>query len=201
MEPRKSTLNPHAASYVPLSKRGAADGNKDYKLSTIDSKVGNDAVWLGPHSEGMKQSRQQITEDSKLKDQPVQGFYGSSSQNPSWVTEKKTVDEEFDLDLACLEMSFPGVSDKSILDVYLANNADFEATIDMLNELELYTWDSSEKHPHTLDIGDVSDYWYSSDHATQEQKQVAAEVGVSSSGVAGDGAVSSSGSSAPAPVT
>ncbi|CAK9179203.1 unnamed protein product [Ilex paraguariensis] len=129
MKAGTSTLNPYAASYVPLSKRGAADGNKDYKS-------GNEAVWLGPHSEGTTKKQQQIAEDPTLKGYPVQGFYGSSSHNPREMTEKHTMDEVFDMDLAYLQMTFPGVSDESLFDVYLANKGDLEATIDMLNQLE-----------------------------------------------------------------
>ncbi|CAK9179204.1 unnamed protein product [Ilex paraguariensis] len=175
MKAGTSTLNPYAASYVPLSKRGAADGNKDYKS-------GNEAVWLGPHSEGTTKKQQQIAEDPTLKGYPVQGFYGSSSHNPREMTEKHTMDEVFDMDLAYLQMTFPGVSDESLFDVYLANKGDLEATIDMLNQLELYSVDSSGKLPDSLDIGDVSESGSSSNHAAQKLKQVAGEISVSSSG-------------------
>lgn len=50
---------------------------------------------------------------------------------------EQIMDEEFDMDLEYLRMIFPGLSNDSVLDVYMANNRDLEATIDMLNQLEV----------------------------------------------------------------
>lgn len=46
-------------------------------------------------------------------------------------------DEETEMDLAYLAMSFPGVSDQSISGVYYANGCDVDASIHMLKQLEV----------------------------------------------------------------
>lgn len=183
-------MNPYAASYIPLSRRGIADENKGYELTADVCKSGNEAFWLGTQpgntTFGQYQKASQsynvhgtVSEDSKLKGHTVYGSYGSSSLYPNEMTEKQTLDDENDMDLAYLQMTFPGVSDESLSDVYLANKGDLEATVDMLNQLELYTVDSTENLPDTLDIGDVSE----SGSSSQKLKSVAGgEVGDSSSG-------------------
>lgn len=143
-----SSLNPYAASYIPLSKRGITDGKRGYELPADSSKSGNEAFWLGPHpgnaTLGQYQKASQgysvnsaVSEDSKLKGHNVYGSYGSSSLYPNEAAEKQTLDDENDMDLAYLQMTFPGVSDESLSDVYLANKGDLEATVDMLNQLEV----------------------------------------------------------------
>jgi len=93
------------------------------------------------------------------------------------------VDEDYDMDLAYLQMTFPGVSEESLFDVYIANKGDLEFTVDMLNQLELYSVDSLENLPDTLDIGDVSEAGSSSEAAASlKLKNVAGEAGGSSSG-------------------
>ncbi|KAG4116007.1 hypothetical protein ERO13_D04G088301v2 [Gossypium hirsutum] len=57
-------------------------------------------------------------------------------QNQGEMSGEQIMDEEFDMDLEYLRMMFPGLSNDSVLDVYMANNGDLEATIDMLNQLE-----------------------------------------------------------------
>ncbi|KAL6212176.1 hypothetical protein ACLB2K_017397 [Fragaria x ananassa] len=165
MKPGVSSLNPYAAAYIPLSKREADD--RPFATSK-ESNRKNDAVWFGaPHSMNQNQnhSKAYLGSDSPgtaallspkafaLNNYPPHGSYGSSSQNVNEVTEN----EEFDMDLEYLQMAFPGISDQSLADVYLANKGDLEATIDMLNQLEFYTVESSESLPDTLDIGDVSE--------------------------------------------
>ncbi|KAK8343792.1 hypothetical protein V6Z12_A07G038200 [Gossypium hirsutum] len=58
-------------------------------------------------------------------------------QNQGEMSGEQIMDEEFDMDLEYLRMMFPGLSNDSVLDVYMANNGDLEATIDMLNQLEV----------------------------------------------------------------
>ncbi|XP_016706805.2 polyadenylate-binding protein-interacting protein 5 [Gossypium hirsutum] len=95
---------------------------------------------------------------------------------------EQIMDEEFDMDLEYLRMMFPGLSNDSVLDVYMANNGDLEATIDMLNQLEMYTVESSDTLPDTLDIGDISESISSANCGTLKLKNVAGETGASSSG-------------------
>ncbi|KAK3212788.1 hypothetical protein Dsin_017494 [Dipteronia sinensis] len=195
MKPGVSSLNPYAASYVPLSKREAYSRTEH---TAKDSKSGNESVWYGHplnvtqnqhrsnvslDAVGQGAERYSIPEASSVKNHPVHGFYGSSSS-------KRTADEEFDMDMEYLQMSFPGLSDQSINDVYLANNGDLEATIDMLTQLEFDTMESSEILPDTLDIGDVSEPGASSECASLKLKNVVPEVSASSSASADPGIVS-----------
>ncbi|XP_059642279.1 polyadenylate-binding protein-interacting protein 5-like [Cornus florida] len=191
MKTGTSSLNPYAASYIPLSQRGAPDGNKDYKLTAEHSKNGNETIWLGLHSEDTTQNQLQskVSQnydaygilDSKLTAHSASASYGSLSHNPSEMIEKQILDEEFDMGLAYLQMTFPGISDESLSDVYLANNGDLEATVDMLNHLEMYTVDSDEDIPGSSKSVDVSEPGSSSKAAASlKLKKLAGEVGGSS---------------------
>ena len=53
------------------------------------------------------------------------------------MTEKHILDEEFEMNLTYLQMTFPGISDESLSNVYLANKGDLESTVVMLNQLEV----------------------------------------------------------------
>ena len=53
------------------------------------------------------------------------------------MANKQIMDEEFNMDLEYLRMTFPGLSIESLLDVYMANNRDLEAAVDMLDQLEV----------------------------------------------------------------
>ncbi|ONI34178.1 hypothetical protein PRUPE_1G466700 [Prunus persica] len=145
MKPGLSSLNPYAAAYIPLSKRETDD--RMY-VTTKDSSRSNEAVWFGtpqnnsqnqPHSKSYLESdapgtaRLPSPKSFAVKSYPAHGSYGSSSQNVNEVT----AHEDFDMALDYLEMTFPGISDQSLTDVYLANKGDLDATIDMLNQLEL----------------------------------------------------------------
>lgn len=129
MKGRTSFLNPYAATYVSLCRKGVVDEStkKGYTNGYQASTQSQYRIYNGS-------DKPQIAEDSKLK---CETFYGSLSQNPNEVTEKKALDEEYDMDLAYLLMMFPGISDESLSDVYKANNGDLEATVDMLSELEV----------------------------------------------------------------
>lgn len=142
MKPQLSSLNPYAASYIPLSKRVADGGNS---VTENDSMKYDGTVWF--------QTPQHITKDHQfvdsstyaakslstpatfpLKNQSVSSSYGSLSQN---VVDKQLTDEELDMDMEYLRMTFPGISDQSLVDVYTLNRGDLDAAIDMLNQLEV----------------------------------------------------------------
>lgn len=139
MKPGVSSLNPYAASYIPLSKREAYDRTEP---TTKDFKSSSENVWYA-HPGHVTQNYGKVSYDSRaqgaqkfpipegstVKSHPLYGPYGSSS--------KQMMDEEFEIDLEYLQMSFPGLSNQSLTDVYLANNHDLEATVDMLNQLEV----------------------------------------------------------------
>lgn len=139
MKPGMSTLNPYAASYVPLSQRKAEDGSY---VTQEDSKSHNEKVrvqtpdhnpvdlrFIDSSTHGAKMS-----ESFHVKSQTASSSYSLSSQN---LTDKKMLDEESELDLEYLRVTFPGISDQSLADVYMVNRGDLDAAIDMLNILEV----------------------------------------------------------------
>ncbi|XP_022755279.1 polyadenylate-binding protein-interacting protein 5-like isoform X2 [Durio zibethinus] len=190
MKPGVSSLNPYAASYIPLAKR---ESNND--VISKDIKPGDETAWFEPslhfaHNPQYSSAsldtlthgteKHQVAEASALKSHSA---HGSLMHNPNEMTDKHIMDEEFDMDLEFLRMTFPGLSNESLLDVYLANNGDLETSVDMLNQLEMYTVESSETLPDTLDIGDVSESGSLATCGALKLK-VAEETGASSSGSA-----------------
>lgn len=151
MKAGNSTLNPYAEAYIPLSKRGAADGNKRVEPSGNETRgAKEDSISVGLHHwdptaqvprgyNAHGADALYAAENSKLKAHAVQVSQNSSSFNPSEY-EKAIFDVEHDLDLAYLQTLFPGISDESLSDVYFANKGDVEATVDMLNHLEVSVW-------------------------------------------------------------
>lgn len=141
MKPGDSTLNPYAASYIPLFKREAAEKIEGPGVTSKVAQGGNQTVWNRPveHTTQNRQHNQasSIHQACVPKNHPAPGFYGSSSQSLNELTDNQMMDEESDIDLEYLQMTFPGISDESLNDVYMANKGDLEATIDMLNQLEV----------------------------------------------------------------
>lgn len=109
-------MNPFAQSYVPLA------------LREFPNKEEDDQTF--PTSDG-----QPPIDDQKLKGQQVDAPHGLPSENLHEM-DAKLMDEESEIDLAYLQMTFPGVSDQSLLDVYNVNRGDLEASVDMLTHLE-----------------------------------------------------------------
>ncbi|XP_021893545.1 polyadenylate-binding protein-interacting protein 5 isoform X2 [Carica papaya] len=128
-------------------------------------------------------------EDFTKKKLSVPGSCDSLLQSPDQMADKQIIDDEWDVHMEFLKMHFPGLSDQSIADVYIANNGDLEATVDMLNQLEVYATESPEALPDTLDIGDVPESGTST-ASTLKLKNVAGETGASASG-SSDSAVAS----------
>ncbi|XP_065849979.1 polyadenylate-binding protein-interacting protein 6 isoform X2 [Euphorbia lathyris] len=169
-----STLNPYAASYVPLFKREVAE--KSDVLGVADSS--NQTIFFGPATQHEKTSS--VNEASALKSHSSDGFYALSSQNSFEMTEHQIMEDPFDMHLVYLQMQFPGISDESLNDVYIANKGDLEATVDMLHQLEFDPFESPEILPESLDIGDIGE---------------SGESCVKLRNVMGEGVASSSGSS------
>ncbi|PON58939.1 Ubiquitin system component Cue [Trema orientale] len=163
MKPGVSTLNPYAAAYIPLSKRGAE------QAVITQNQRHHKASFEGNFHAKAEQFNQDVF---SAKSHSSHGFYSGSSQNVNELAEKQLLDEEFDIDLEYLQMTFPGLSEQSLADVYLANKGDLEATVDMLNQLEFHTVESSESLPDTLDIGDVSESGSSAHFASLKLKNV-----------------------------
>ncbi|KAF5806862.1 putative polyadenylate-binding protein-interacting protein [Helianthus annuus] len=164
MKARSSSLNPYATSYIPLSRRGATDESKtyDHGNATLNQSPryseNHDTVPESPHS-------------LKLKNHSGFGSYGSSSHTAE-LAGKQALDIDHDMNLAYLQMVFPGVSDESLSSVYTACNGDIEAAVEMLSQLELHSGDFTENLPDSLDIGDVSEAGSSSEGGSQKLKKV-----------------------------
>ncbi|KAJ6382905.1 hypothetical protein OIU77_031349 [Salix suchowensis] len=185
---RVSTLNPYATAYIPLSKRDSADRIENPGWTV---QGGNPNMWYGSaeHSAQIRQNDKgliSVPEMSVLKSQSGYGSYGSSSQNSYEVTGKQTIDEEFEMDLEYLRINFPGISDESLTGVYMANNGDTDAAMDMLNQLELDTLDSSGNLPDTLDIGDAYEPRPSAEVSSVKPKTVVGEASTSSDSLSPD---------------
>lgn len=169
MKARTSSLNPYATSYIPLSRRGTTTNETKGYESTYDH--GNTNTTTQNQS-----PRYSVESPDSLKLKNHSGFesYGSSSHSAE-VAGKQAMDViDHDMNLAYLQMTFPGVSEESLSSVYMANRGDMEATVDMLNQLELHSGDFSENLPDSLDIGDVSEAGSSSSEGgSQKLKKVA----------------------------
>ncbi|XP_076933771.1 polyadenylate-binding protein-interacting protein 5-like [Bidens hawaiensis] len=165
MNTRSSTLNPYATSYIPLSRRGEPDASKGYGQ-------GSDATEY--QLPGYSDNHDAVVETSdnlKLKSHSGFDSYGSSS-NSTELAGKQAVDVDYEMNLAYLQMVFPGVSEESLSSVYTACGGDMEATVEMLNQLELHSGDFTENLPDSLDIGDVSEAGSSSEAGSQKLKKV-----------------------------
>nr|XP_043628873.1 polyadenylate-binding protein-interacting protein 5 [Erigeron canadensis] len=171
MKARVSSLNPFATSYIPLSRRGTTDESKGYDPgnTTLNQSLG--------YFENQDTSAALPESSESLKLKSHSGFesfesYGSSSHSAE-LAGKQALDVDHDMNLAYLQMNFPGVSHESLSSVYTACGGDMEATIEMLNQLELHSDDFTENLPDSLDIGDVSEAGSSSEGGSQKLKKVA----------------------------
>ncbi|KAF8389016.1 hypothetical protein HHK36_025701 [Tetracentron sinense] len=183
-----SSLNPHAAAFVPLLKQEAKDSTSDSETAwSKTSSKGHEGtkqnqlpgeVSSGLIIHGIEELR--IAEDFTQKGQQVHGSYDSGSQNPSDVTEKQNMDEE--MDLVYLAIAFPDISDQSISYVYSANGGDLDASIDMLIQLEFFSGDVSQDLPDTLGIDDLSESGSSAKGTSVKPKKSSDEASGSSSG-------------------
>ena len=119
MKPGGSALNPHAAAYVPLSKREGASASASAKPAAASTHHVQyqpyGAYGYGDQSSQMYMPKTTYSSDKQLRDE----------------------DLEMDMEIEYLSATFSDLSYESISDVYLANNGDLDATIEMLNQLEV----------------------------------------------------------------
>ncbi|KAH9604411.1 hypothetical protein KSS87_023635 [Heliosperma pusillum] len=120
MKTNTSTLNPFALSYVPIAKREVEDVDKDCKITSEKAAVADANAAVN---------------DLKLKGHQADDAHVTQAEIPQ-VRDFSITDEESEMDLAYLQMIFPGVSDQSLADVYNVNMGDLEAALDMLSILE-----------------------------------------------------------------
>ncbi|KAK9698074.1 hypothetical protein RND81_08G080800 [Saponaria officinalis] len=112
MKTSTSTLNPFAVAYVPVAKGQVQDADKECK--TMSAAIVNDPK-LNVHQ----------TDDSLCTSAEIPQEIGFNFS-----------DVESEMDLAYLQMTFPGISVQFLNDVYNINGGDLESAIDMLSELE-----------------------------------------------------------------
>ncbi|WZY79373.1 hypothetical protein YC2023_025757 [Brassica napus] len=86
---------------------------------------------------------------------PISKRDGDSAKPAASEKQMSDEDLEMDVDIEFLLATFSDLSYESISDVYLANNGDLDATIEMLTQLEIFSNEAEEYLPDTLDIGDV----------------------------------------------
>ncbi|CAI0414807.1 unnamed protein product [Linum tenue] len=137
MKPGNSSLNPYAASYIPVSRREVVEHTQSPGVVAKASQSGNQNVWYGPGYAIENRQHGKASPITSAESHYGNGVYGSLSQQQDGRTEKQIMDEVSDFELEFLQMTFPGVSFESLMDVYAANNGDLENTIDMLNQLEV----------------------------------------------------------------
>lgn len=155
LEIMKSTLNPYAKAFVPLSeKHGSAvastwshEVNKQNQGSPRSGVASPKFINHG----GNQQSRNQ----DWTQGQKNQGSSGSSFVIPNGMTAQEYLDEASEMDLAYLGGLFPGLSEQSIGYIYSACGDDVDAAVLMLKQVEDPA-ESSQQLPDTLDIGDES---------------------------------------------
>ncbi|KAK4274386.1 hypothetical protein QN277_017614 [Acacia crassicarpa] len=188
MKPRGSSLNPYAASYTPVARRegngGTSVAYNDYK--SYEGSVGFQTpkrTTQDQHSLRLNTHASQKLSTSQachVKSQPESSSSGSAVQGAVQMIDKRLLDEDSDMDLEYLRMTFPDISDESLFDVYMVNGRDLDAAIDMLSLLEYDVVQSSESLPETLDIGDVSESGNFADSASLKMKKAAGEASSSS---------------------
>ncbi|XP_057968695.1 polyadenylate-binding protein-interacting protein 5-like [Malania oleifera] len=179
MKPGMSSLNPYAASYIPLSKREAKDENIS-SVVAMENSLKNETSCSKSPPEVQKDPKQKCPQPYESFDLNICGIeelltgedLKKGQQNPTDHMGKQFVDEDFEMDLAYLASIFPGVSEQSISDVYSANGGDLDASMDMLTQLEPYPVDVSKHLPDSLDIGDVSELKYSGEGSSVKLKSV-----------------------------
>lgn len=110
--------------------------------------------------------------------------YGVQGKGSSSGSQMRNDDSEFDMEF--LLANFSDLSIESVRDVYLANDGDVDATIEMLTQLEIYSNEAEEylPLPDTLDIGDAPETIETStstSSAPPKQKNASNEASASSS--------------------
>ncbi|KAF8115877.1 hypothetical protein N665_0025s0320 [Sinapis alba] len=154
MKPGGGALNPHATSYVPLSKR------LDHHPDHIDMSF----LFANPTTHEIISFTEVQAACKQIRDNELDS----------------EMEMDIDMDIEYLLVTFSGLSQDSITDVYLANTGDLEATIEMLNQLEIYSTEAQENLPETLDVEDICESGPSTSKGSI-QKKVATEVAASSS--------------------
>ncbi|KAK7293604.1 hypothetical protein RJT34_16474 [Clitoria ternatea] len=186
MKPQSSSLNPYAASYIPLCIRDG--GSKSY----------DGTVWFQDPQHVPGDQQQCVHSNTERTSKPETVPANRKPTCSSYHDQSPEViefDEQFDMDVEYLRMQFPDLSVESLEEVYTLNHHELEGAVDMLHQL-VWTEDLETTPgglptpvrlptpgglPETLDIGDVSESGLSGGAAPSKQKTVAAETSTPSS--------------------
>lgn len=120
-------MNPNAAAYVPLSRRQSYLGDEELRSTK-------------PATHHVQQHQPYQVGHGYGGVQGIGNYPGSQMSMPKNMVynhQMKEEDLEMDMDIEYLLATFSDLSHESINDVYLANNGDLDATIEMLNQLEV----------------------------------------------------------------
>ncbi|KAK1577914.1 hypothetical protein Q3G72_025939 [Acer saccharum] len=104
MKQGKSSLNPDAASYIPLHKREANGRNKVFELTTKDSLTSGDETTHGYCG--------------------TEKYFPAGHENLSGRTGELYIDKPSEKDLDFLAGLFPDISEQSLAEVYDVNGGD-----------------------------------------------------------------------------
>ncbi|GAB2223067.1 hypothetical protein Droror1_Dr00017203 [Drosera rotundifolia] len=163
MRPNRSSLNPNAPAYVPVAKKASNNASQSYE-NMLRSCARSAVYGTG---------NLPASADSKLKGQATTVSPGFSSQSSHGMSDRILLDELSEIDLAYLEMMYPGLSKDSLLEVYHTSMGDLEASLDMLRNL---VEDNSVANlPEALDIGDVPQPGFSGESSSARVKNVVDE--------------------------
>lgn len=136
MNSTMSSLNPHAASYIPLNKK-EEEANHETALFNSPSEGHNGTAQF--YFEGGDASSdfsihdiEALVIDNGLEKSGLQ-------QKISNQAEVQYIDEDSEIHLAYLSFMFPNISEHCLAHVHSANDDDLEASINMLYDLEVLT--------------------------------------------------------------
>ncbi|KAK0571659.1 hypothetical protein LWI29_019602 [Acer saccharum] len=144
MKQGKSSLNPYAASYIPLHKREANGRNKVFELTTKDSLTSGDETTRSfSTTHGYCGTEKYFP--AGASDSDIYGIEGQliaieilleGHENLSGRTGELYRDKPSEKDLDFLSGLFPDISEQSLTEVYAVNGGDLGASVDMLIQLE-----------------------------------------------------------------
>ncbi|KAK9102135.1 hypothetical protein Sjap_019389 [Stephania japonica] len=159
----KTTLNPNASSYIPLSRGGKFDAIKSSKTGSPEkSGFGDKTAFAEPSSSGSvedkKGSLAGISNSGCNVNKPLNAEdWTAGNSHPYEQNSQEELDVEY------LASIFSGFSFESLADVYCANGGDLDASISMLQELES---PADFTHPPDMNFHNAPEYETSSDQAT-----------------------------------
>ncbi|EPS68128.1 hypothetical protein M569_06647 [Genlisea aurea] len=159
---KKPSLNPSAASYVPVSSRRPVTGSEH------ESKGRNDAAAAASAIRPVHQNTSASSSKPPDRHPGCESIASSSSSSQHQVPETAlSWVEDFEGDVAQLQKTFPGFSHDSLVHVYISNMFDLDATIDIINQAKIDVPPSLDNPiidflPENLDF-DVREYLSKSD--------------------------------------